>query len=401
MKVYFWDLLPYGRHFEEFKAGRYIPHPLPRQHFDPEVAARTYAEHLACWAELDKWGFDGVGLNEHHTTPHGLITGPNLIAAAASQVTKKLKFLVLGNLLPIHNPLRIAEDIAVADCLSQGRMLPGFARGNPREYRAYNIPAQESRGRFEEAFDVILKAWTEEVFSYAGRYYQYNDVAIWPRPYQQPTPPLWVPFTGSKETIEWAAKHNLSAVIPGFHRGLTEDMVGYFAGAIARNGRRISPDQLIFFTESYVAASKEEALREYGPYHLYFTQVLWHHGNIGPLGSAPVAANAPVTSTSYDYIRPENRPFADMDREKIRLGNLPDLEKRVMSGALAWGSPKEVAEHLIAGAEHAGANAVLLNTCNGVVPHELMMEQIRRFGRDVLPLLHAHEVKRVPAAAMA
>ena len=158
MKVYLMDLLPYGQHFDEFKAGRFIPYPLPGKHCDPKIAARTYEEHFAVWAEMDALGFDGLGLNEHHTTPHGLMVSPNMMAAAAARVAKKLEFLILGNLLPLHNPLRIAEELAMADCMSQGRILPGFARGVPREYRVYDVPMSESRARFDEALEIIRKA---------------------------------------------------------------------------------------------------------------------------------------------------------------------------------------------------------------------------------------------------
>src|SRR5215218_6597204 len=106
MKVYLMDLLPYGKHFDENKADRYIPYPLPGKNFDPKIAARTYAEHFEIWNEMEELGFDGVGLNEHHTTPHGLMVSPNMMAAAAAQRTKRLKFFILGNLLPLHNPLR-------------------------------------------------------------------------------------------------------------------------------------------------------------------------------------------------------------------------------------------------------------------------------------------------------
>ena len=119
MKVYVFDLLPYGKRFEEFSADGMIPYPLPGRHFDAETAARTYYEHLEIWREMDALGYDGVGLNEHHTTPHGLMNSPNMMAAVAAQHTKKLKFLILGNLLPLHNPLRIAEELAMADVLER------------------------------------------------------------------------------------------------------------------------------------------------------------------------------------------------------------------------------------------------------------------------------------------
>jgi alkanesulfonate monooxygenase SsuD/methylene tetrahydromethanopterin reductase-like flavin-dependent oxidoreductase (luciferase family) len=395
MKVYVFDLLAYGKHFDEFKAEKLLPYPLSGQYFDPDVAARTYDEHIAAWKEMDKLGFDGVGLNEHHTTAHSLMNSPNMMAAVGAQHTKSLKFLTLGNLLPIHNPLRVAEEIAMADCMSKGRMLPGFARGLPREYRAFNVPISESRARFEEAFEVIYKAWTEDVFSHKGKFWQYENVAIWPRPFQEPHPPLWVPFTGSKETIEWAAKRNFNVALPAASPGLTEDIVGYYAKNLAANGFRLNSDQICLFTDCYVADSKDAAIREYADCYLYFAQTLWHHGSL----RAPGAPPPPVATGSHDYIRPENRGAAELDREKIRKITYADMETRVRANQLAWGSPDEVATHLIRIADHAGANSLALNMNLGALPQELFIEQIRRFGREVLPRLHAHQVTRFPAAA--
>ena len=214
MKVFLFDLMAYGGHFEDAKAAKLLPYPLPGHRFDREIGARTFEEHLEAWAEMDRLGFDGVGLNEHHTTAHSLMNSPNMMAAAGAQRTRNLKFLLLGNLLPLHNPLRIAEELAMADCMSRGRILSGFARGVPREYNVYGVPMAESRARFEEAVDIILKAWTEDSFSYEGKFWSFKDISIWPRPFTRPHPPVWVPFTGSKETIEWAGKHNFNAVIP-------------------------------------------------------------------------------------------------------------------------------------------------------------------------------------------
>jgi alkanesulfonate monooxygenase SsuD/methylene tetrahydromethanopterin reductase-like flavin-dependent oxidoreductase (luciferase family) len=397
MKVFVFDTIPYDHHFDEFKAERHIPFPLPRKFFDPEIAARTYAGHLEVWREMDRLGYDGVGLNEHHTAVLGLMNSPNMMAAVGAQHTKKLKFLMLGNLLPLHNPLRIAEEIAMADCLSQGRVLAGFARGTQREYGVFGIPMSESRGRFEEAFDVIRKAWTEESFSHQGKFWTFNDVAIWPRPYQTPHPPVWVPFTGSKETIQWAGRNNLNAVLSVVTPGLTEDMVGYYARALESHGHQITPEHLCMFTDVWVADSKADAVKEFGPYVLYFRQTLWHHGTLG-FKNAP-SREGFVSSTSYDYIRPENRAAAALDREKIRQTTMADIEASVASGAYNWGSAKEVTERLIETAEHAGANALLVNMDLGAVPHDVYLEQIRRFGREVLPRLQAHHVTRVPMAA--
>ena len=399
MKVYLFDLLPYDQHFEEFKAERFMPYPLGGRHFTPEIAARSYEQHLKVWEEMDRLGYDGVGLNEHHTTPHGLMNSPNLMAAAAAQRTRRLKFFILGNLLPLHNPLRIAEELAMVDCLSRGRVMAGFARGVPREYKVYAVPMAESRARFDEALDVILKAWTEDTFSHQGTYWSFKDIAIWPRPYQRPHPPVWIPFTGSKETIERAAAGDFGAAIHHLHRGVIEDMIAHFAKSLAAHGRRIRPEQLCILAEAWVAESATHALEEYAPYFLYFNQVLWHHGSSAPGQKVNPAASGYVAATSHDYVRPENRAVVALDREKIRQMNRTDVEAKVASGEYAFGSAAEVTERLIEQAEHAGADSLLLNMNLGAVPHELHLEQVRRFGREVLPRLQAHKVTRVPAAA--
>ena len=397
MKVYIMDLLAYGKHFDEYKADRHIPYPLKKEHFDAELAARTYEEHLEAWRELDRLGFDGVGLNEHHTTPHGLMVSPNMMAAAASQVTTNLKFVILGNLLSIHNPLRIAEELAMADCLSRGRIISGFARGLPREHSVYGIPMGESRARYEEAVDIILRAWADDVFSYDGEFFSYKDIAIWPRPYQQPRPPVWSLFTGSKETIEFAGARDFTGVFPYVTEGLTHDIVGYFAKTLTAAGHTLTPNHLVVFTDVWVSENKATAIEEYSPYYLYFNQMLWHHGSVTSEGADSSRPAGYISSATHDYVRPENRAAAVLDRSKIRNITQDDVVDRVNTGRLPWGSGSDVADHLIDVADKSGANAVVLNLNFGAMPHELFLEQIRRFARDVLPKLQAHHVTRVPA----
>jgi alkanesulfonate monooxygenase SsuD/methylene tetrahydromethanopterin reductase-like flavin-dependent oxidoreductase (luciferase family) len=324
---------------------------------------------------------------------------PNMMAAAAAQRTKKLQFLILGNLLPIHNPLRIAEELAMADCLSRGRIMSGFARGVPREYNVYNVSMAESRARFEEAVDIIMKAWTAQQFSHDGKYWQMKDIALWPRPYQQPHPPVWIPFTGSQETIDRAAAGNFGAAIHHTDRGVIDDMIAHFARALASHGHRIRPEQLCLLADAWVADDAAHAIEEYAPYFLYFNQVLWHHGSSAPGQRVNPAAAGYVAASSHDYVRPENRAKVALDREAIRQMNGADVEAKVKAGELAFGSAKEVTERLIETAEHAGADSLLLNLNLGALPHEAHLEQVRRFGREVLPKLQAHRVTRVPAAA--
>ena len=156
----------------------------------------------------------------------------------------------------------------------------------------------------------------------------------------------------------------------------------------------------MLFIDAYVARDKargDQGIR--ADYFLYFNQTLWHHGSRQEKGARANAGY--VASSSYDYVRPENRADIEMDREKIRNTTMADVEKRVQNDQLLWGAPKDVADRLIAEAEHAGANSVLLNLNLGALPNDMFLEQVRRFGRDVLPRLTAHQVKRARAQATA
>ena len=395
MKVFVFDLLAYDTHLDHLKGdGVELPYPLGGRHFDPEVGMRTYEEHLLAWEEMDRLGYDGVGFNEHHTSPYGLMNSPNLMAAAAAQRTKNLKLLIYGNLLPLHSPLRLAEELAMLDCLSRGRIISGFARGIPREYGVHSVPMAESRARFEEAYEIVTGAWTQDIFSYEGKFWSYKDVALWPRPVQQPHPPVWMPVVGSRESIEWAAAKNIP-ITPGLAPGgLRRDIIRLYADVQRRHGRVVTPDHLSIGVSAYVADSKAQAVRENGPYHLYFNRTLFSHGNFTE--TEIQRQHGYVTAGSTDYVAPENRRQAEHSRADFRNLTMAELERRAEN--MPWGTADEVAERLIAEADASGANTLLVSLNRGAMPHEMFLEQIRRFGREVMPRLQAHQVRGVPAA---
>lgn len=394
MKVFAFDLLPYGEHLGHLREGTELPWPLPKKHFNPKVAAQTYEEHLQAWTLMDELGYDGIGFNEHHTSPYGLMNSPNIMVAAAAQRTKNLKLLVYGNLLPIHDPLRLAEELAMVDCLSEGRLISGFARGIPREHNVYQVPMKDSRARFEESWEIIKRAWTEEVFSYEGKFWTYKDVAIWPRPYQQPYPPVWLPVTGSKETIQFAGREDIP-ITPGLvpHLGVRHDIVNYYAQCLSENGHQITPEHLILPANAFVADSRADAVKQAGPYSLYFSQTLFSHGNITE--ASLQTQQGYINSDAYDYVKPENRVFMSGNRENYRNMTIEKIEQ---NEDLAWGTANEVRDKLIETAEAVGANTLLISFNRGAMPGDMFMEQLRRFGADVLPALQAHEVKKVPVS---
>src|SRR4051812_2525071 len=116
MKVFVFDWLAYGESVDKFRVNGELSR-LKRDQFDPQVAVDTYNNHLDAWVEMENLGYDGIAINEHHGTPYGLGNSPNLIAAAIARLTKKMKILIYANLLPIHEPLRLAEELAMLDCL--------------------------------------------------------------------------------------------------------------------------------------------------------------------------------------------------------------------------------------------------------------------------------------------
>jgi alkanesulfonate monooxygenase SsuD/methylene tetrahydromethanopterin reductase-like flavin-dependent oxidoreductase (luciferase family) len=217
-------------------------------------------------------------------------------------------------------------------------------------------------------------------------------VAIWPRPAQQPHPPVWVPVTGSKETIEWAGRHNIP-ITPGLApiRALREDIIRYYAACLARHGHRLTPDHLIIQASAYVADSKAQAVREAGPYLVYFNQTLFSHGNITEASLQREAGY--LSSGSFDYVRPENLPAVSGARERYRDMTMADVERDAEQ--MPWGTADEVIERIIAAADHAGASTVLVNMNRGAMPQQMFLEQVHRFGSKVLPALQAHTVRPV------
>src|SRR5262249_11082149 len=389
--VFGFDLLPYPEHLDHLKTDGELPYPLPRKHFRPPLAVQTYREHLDAWALMEDLGFDGIGFNEHHTSPYGLMTSPNIMAAAASQRLKRMQILIYGNLLPIHDPLRLAEELAMLDCLTGGRLISGVARGIPREYTAYNVNLAESRARFEEAWEIIKLAWTEEVFSYEGKFWSYKDVAIWPRPVQAPHPRVWVRVTTSQDTLEWAAREN-APITPGAVATLParQDMVRYYAECLARHGRAITPDHVVAGASVYIADSREQALREAGPYMLYFFHTLFSHGNISNVGRQ--REHGYVREDGLGWLRPEHRDEFLRSLQGFRRVTMEDLKR---NERLCWGTPAEVRDALVSLAEALGSNVLLVQFNQGAMPHDMFVRQIQRFAAEVLPDLRKHQVTSV------
>src|SRR3984885_12796332 len=175
----------------------------PNANFDPSLGAALYARYLDELEYADQLGFDGVAVNEHHQNAYGLMPSPNLMAAALARRTSGVKLVLMGNSVALYNPpTRVAEEMAMLDVMSGGRLVAGFPVGTPMDTTyCYGQSPATLREKYREGVNLILRAWSEpEVFSFNGKYTQLRYVNIWPRPMQKPRPPVWVPGGASIET---------------------------------------------------------------------------------------------------------------------------------------------------------------------------------------------------------
>ena len=210
MKFMWFHLMPYTELPDDFREK----HPsvwvdIHSSLFDPQRAHHMYNDFMDELEYAADCGFDAICVNEHHSNGYGLMPSPNLIASSLSRRTTDTTICVMGNSLALYNPpTRVAEEFAMIDCISGGRLIAGFPVGTPMDdCFAYGQNPSQLRERYYEAHDLVMKAWQHpDTFAFNGRYNQQRYVNIWPRPIQRPHPPVWIPGGGSIETWQWCAE---------------------------------------------------------------------------------------------------------------------------------------------------------------------------------------------------
>ena len=189
------------------------------------------------WTE--ELGFDQIWLTEHHFIDYGLAVDPASLAATAASRTRRVRIGLAAAIMPFHHPLRLAEQLALIDIISKGRLDVGVGRGNrPAEFRGYHVPQQENRERFDEAVDIMLRAWTEERFSYEGRFFSVGETRLIPKPWQRPHPPIYQ-VCGSEDGIESSAARGwpmLNSILTGPVSQLVKRRDAYLT-ALRKHGR--------------------------------------------------------------------------------------------------------------------------------------------------------------------
>jgi alkanesulfonate monooxygenase SsuD/methylene tetrahydromethanopterin reductase-like flavin-dependent oxidoreductase (luciferase family) len=366
MKIYGFDLLPWPY----LDAPSHYPD--PNALFDPARGREIYAQHLDQMVMFEEYGFDAICMNEHHAKPYGLMPSPNIIAAALTQRTSRIKIGILGNLPALHaHPVRLAEEIAMLDCMSGGRIISGFVRGVPQEYLALSVPLDDARPRLGEAWDLIVKAWTtHEPFEWRGQYFNYDRVSIWPRPLQQPHPPIVLP-ADSDEGIETAARRRVPTGVAYRSLGRARVIFDAYRAAAARHGWTPGPEHCLVLRHVYVAETNARARAEAEPHLDYFWQKLlsYHRGSMELFGQTP-----------------PRRPSVVQSAEELPLYEFNfDLTQK--EGLTFVGDPDYVTREIRAHMRELGAGVFMGLFQFGSMPHELATRNIELFAKSVLPAL--------------
>lgn len=225
------------------------------------LPAQEMYRRVLDWAVLaEELGFDSVWLAEHHFSNYGYIPNPLMMAIKVAQVTRRVRIGTAVLVLPFWNPLRVAEDIAMADQLTDGRLDVGVARGyQPYEYARFGVSMEEARGRTDETLEVLLRALTQDGFEYQGRYHSIPETTIFPKPLQQPRPPIWL-AAHTRESFDIAARLGLKAITTNSGRPIAVLEEGWQAYLDAREAHAVDgPIEFAVQQQLIVTPTDEEA----------------------------------------------------------------------------------------------------------------------------------------------
>ena len=243
---------------------------LSNKYFDPAQGAKLLNEYIDDKIYCEELGFDGVALNEHHGTPYCLGAVMDVEAAVLARATKRVKIVLIGNPLPVvSNPLRLAEEVAMIDLISGGRLVPGIIRGTGCEQIFNNANPALNREYFDEAHDLMIKAWTVPgPFRFEGKHFNYRFVNPWVLPLQKPHPPIWLPGVISPETVTWAARHRYTYVALSTRLEPTLDLWNLYVKTAAEEGYQAGPENFVYMQPVFCADTEAQA-EDFGKRFLY------------------------------------------------------------------------------------------------------------------------------------
>ena len=375
IEVFWFSEQPYAHvtdsDLEQYDSGRLG---FPNTFFDPEKAHELYNQYHEQYSLADEVGFDGIMSNEHHASYWCMKPAVNLDAAVISKITKNTKIAILGNVIAVNDPIRMAEEIAMLDCFSNGRIISGFVRGTAVESLAGGIIPAENRARFEEAHDLIIKCWTQPgPFRYEGEFYHYRAVNPWVLPVQDPHPPIWFPGLSSAESVVWAARHQHPYMNLGSLLDYTEGLKGVYIDTAKEVGFTPGPEHFGYLLRVFCADTDEEAQR-------IGETFLWteNHRNRGP-----VEHNDPPGYQSREAVRIQRQlPGAGGFGRRMTYQELQDVDNVIV------GSPDTVTRKLSNIIERLNPGYLHIYGNEGDMNHADVMRSVELLGKEVIPALH-------------
>ncbi len=378
MKVFAFHLMPYAYldmgYKDKYRSAWVV---LPNSYFDPVKGHELYNRYLDELELIAELGFDGISVNEHHQNAYGLMPSPIVMASALARRTKDCKIAILGSAFCLReHPLTLAEEHAMLDVLTGGRLITGMVRGIGAEYYSMGANPAFSHERFHEAHDLVVQAWTRPgPFAFEGKHFHFEYVNVWPRPYQKPHPPIWCPSLGSTETIEWAAHpsrkyvymQNYSPVASvvrylNMYRETAQRMYGYTA----------SSEQIGWAAPVYVADTDEQARAEAAPHiETLFNRLL-------RLPFEMLFPPGYLTANSLKSMRSHKRSVTGQEHT---------VDTLIEQGIILCGSPDTVRRKLMDAHRQLGFQNFLGLLQFATLPRDLTEKNIRMFAREILPAL--------------
>ena len=380
MKVCMFHLMPYRELPQDF-AQRYNSAHIDPLWFDVADADRVGLYYNLTLDELvyaAKAGMHGVCTNQHHQNVYGFMANPSLMGSILAKMTngENTAIIQIGSTLPSTSPpIRIAEEYAMIDCISGGRLVAGFPTGLPSDATISNgVVPLDQRERYREALDLVLKAWSaKEVFAWNGKHYQLPAVNLWPRPIQQPHPPIWIPGSGISSTANYVVEHDHCFCHLSYQGAKNaENTADRYWELAAKKGRDANPYRFGFLQLIGISETDAEA-EEYAKHAEYFYHNLLH---------TPAHYQAIPGCLEYDALK---QAIANPTRNfNLRDMKFKDLVER---GFVIVGNPKSVRDQLLEAVKRLRIGHLMTLLHFGSMPSALCRKNIDLFTREVLPHL--------------
>ncbi len=399
MRVYQMTEQPYYPAWDKSKESLRVN--LPNKYCEPEIAANIYHQHLDEWQLTDELGLD-IFVNEHHATSTCLTSSCNITLGILARTTKKARLLALG--FPIANrtdPVRLAEEIAMIDVISRGRLEMGFVKGVPYELIPMNSAPARHTDRFWEAHDVILKALTshEGPVSWESENFQYRSINIWPRPWQQPHPPVWISANsvGSVRAIATRG-HTIGTVMTGYN---AKHMFSEYRRVWTEMGRPLPLplDRLCYAGFVACGTSKAEGLRRADLVASYLrTNAIVAEPFRNPPGFISAADSARMYA-KYKSVSFLAHNLVDKQGNTLKAFSEASIQDTIDGGLMFSGTPDDVYNQLVDFYDTVGGfGHFLMMGHAGSMKYADTAENLTLFAKEVMPRLKEYTATRRLAA---